>query len=325
MTTKRELNSTPERPTSKAGGTLRVVPVDGIVPDDNNRTIDETTDSFATLVDSIRVLGILNPVHVHEDGIGFRVIDGERRWRAAKKAGLGEIPVYVWPSSAARQEALIAGVVLNDQREAHSCLHVARRLHEIRIQNGLTGEQVAAQSGLPLARVKTYLGLFQGSEFLLQFFLDHEVPLHIAAELVRYEKATNEARARRLALSYAMITVGPGHALETRAPRGPILGRKCCSGIRYRRHLATEALMGERLSWTDIYARYPDEWVTMTGFEWQDGDEDNGELVSAIVLGHGTKRGESLRATRELREREQVMEVGEWFTGDLFPRTLSVP
>jgi hypothetical protein len=72
----------------------------------------------------------------------------------------------------------------------------------------------------------------------------------------------------------------------------------------------------ERLSWKEICARHPDEWVTLTDFEWQDDDEDNGELVSAVLLGHGHKRGESLRATRELREREQITDVAEWFTGE---------
>jgi hypothetical protein len=54
----------------------------------------------------------------------------------------------------------------------------------------------------------------------------------------------------------------------------------------------------------------------MAEFEWQDGDEDNGDLVSAVLLGHARKRGESLRATRELRERERISDVAEWFTGE---------
>ena len=79
----------------------------------------------------------------------------------------------------------------------------------------------------------------------------------------------------------------------------------------------TEPFIRERLSWKEICARYPDEWVTMTDFEWEHGDEDNGELVSAVVLGHSKKRGDSLRATRALRERENMMKFTEWFTGEI--------
>lgn len=72
----------------------------------------------------------------------------------------------------------------------------------------------------------------------------------------------------------------------------------------------------ERLSWKEICARYPNEWVTMIELEWADGDEDSGELASAVVLGHGTKRGESLHDTRAIRERENVMKWAHWFTGE---------
>jgi len=176
--------------------------VEAIDPDTNNRPIDEHGDDFSTLVDSVRVLGVLDPIQVRAEGERFQLVDGERRWRAARKAGLEEVPCYVWAASASSRETLIAGVVLNEQRQAHSCIHVARRLRELKLQNGLTGEQVAAVTGLPLDRVKTYLCLFNGSEFLLEFFAKHDVSLTIAAELTRYEKATNEARARTLALRH---------------------------------------------------------------------------------------------------------------------------
>ncbi len=58
--------------------------------------------------------------------------------------------------------------------------------------------QVAAHAGLPLDRVKTYSMLFGASEDLMTFLQENTVPLKVAAELVRYQRATNEARTRRL-------------------------------------------------------------------------------------------------------------------------------
>ena len=181
---------------------IRTLPVSSIYPDANNRAIAEHEEHFTALVDSVRVLGILDPIHVRVDGERFLLVDGERRWRAARKVGLRDVQCYVWPATTTPRDTLIAGVVLNEQRQPHSCLHVARRLRELKMHNGLSGEQVAAVTGLSLDRVKTYLCLFNGSEFLLEFFAKHDVSLTIAAELIRYEKATNEARARTLALRH---------------------------------------------------------------------------------------------------------------------------
>jgi ParB/RepB/Spo0J family partition protein len=179
-----------------------MLPLESIDADANNRPIDEHDEAFSTLVDSIRVLGVLDPIQLRVEGERYQLIDGERRWRAARAAGLAQIPCYVWGEATDSRDTLIAGVVLNEQRQAHRCIHVARRLREIKLKNGFSGEQVAAATGLPIDRVKLYLCLFNGSEFLLEFFAKHDVPLTVAAELIRYERATNEARARTLALRH---------------------------------------------------------------------------------------------------------------------------
>jgi ParB family chromosome partitioning protein len=174
------------------------VPIDRITPDVHNRRIVED-DDFDLLCDSIRVLGILQPRQVLQQADGtYRLIDGERRWRAACKAGLETIPCDVWPEGADLQRASVAAIILNEHRAAHGCLHVARRLRDIKNDGGLSHEELAKKTGLPLDRVKTYFALFAGSEDLLVFLDEEEVPLKVAAEFVRFEKATNEARARRL-------------------------------------------------------------------------------------------------------------------------------
>jgi ParB family chromosome partitioning protein len=63
------------------------VPVDTIVPDPGNPHVAQD-ENFAALVDSIRVLGILQPLHVRRAGQEVQLIDGERRWRAAQMVGL---------------------------------------------------------------------------------------------------------------------------------------------------------------------------------------------------------------------------------------------
>jgi transcriptional regulator with XRE-family HTH domain len=100
-------------------------------------------------------------------------------------------------------------------------LHVARRLRAIKNEGGLSQAELATQTGLPLDRVKTYFSLFGASDDLLRFLEEKEVPLKVAVEFVRYEKATNEARARRLMERHATspLTVQEIVALRKRELR----------------------------------------------------------------------------------------------------------
>lgn len=77
------------------------------------RTFDER--SLATLADSIRAEGVLQPLLVRPVGSGYEIVAGERRWRAAKLAGLTEVPVYIRELD--DRQALAAGLLENLQRE----------------------------------------------------------------------------------------------------------------------------------------------------------------------------------------------------------------
>jgi ParB family chromosome partitioning protein len=179
-----------------------MLPPSAIVPDENNRRVVDDED-FELLCDSIHVSGVLQALQVWRRGDGVhRLIDGERRWRAAQKLGLKELPCEVWPSDADPRRVAVAGLAMNEHRKAHGCLHVARRLRDIKNECGLSLPQVAEQTGLPLDRVKTYSSLFLGSDDMLRFLEENDVSLRVAVELVRYERATNEARARRLMQRY---------------------------------------------------------------------------------------------------------------------------
>jgi len=164
----------------------------------------------------------LQPVQVWQRPDGtHRLIDGERRWRAARKVGLAEVPCDVWPGDADPRRVAVAGLVLNEHRRAHGCMHVARRLRDIKNDSGLSHAEVAEHTGLPLDRVKTYFSLFGASDDMLRFLDEKEVPLKVAAELVRFEKATTEARARRLLEKHveSPLTVQEIAALRKREQR----------------------------------------------------------------------------------------------------------
>jgi ParB family chromosome partitioning protein len=187
-------------PAATPHGVTRLdVSVGELLPDPDNRAIDERDEAFQTLLDSVRVMGVLVALQAQRRSDGrYHLLDGERRWRAAQRAGLTTIPCDVWPEHALARDLVLAGIVINEHRQAHACLAVARRLRSLRNQFAETYEQVAVRSGLPLARVKAYLGLFQASDEVLGFLEEVGLPLRTAAEVVRFEKALGEREGRRL-------------------------------------------------------------------------------------------------------------------------------
>ena len=181
-----------------------------VSPDQDNRRVkhDET---LKTLAESIRVLGVLSPVHVWPVAEGrYRIIDGERRWRAAKAAELEEVPCIVWANpEEAQRDGVLAGIALNEHREAHGCLAVARRLRQFKNEHGVTLEELAGRTSLPLDRVKSYFSLLRGgSDEMFRFFEEENIPLKTAVEFVRYQKRTNEAMARKLIKKYRDCPMG---------------------------------------------------------------------------------------------------------------------
>lgn len=108
------------------------------------------------LTDSIRTHGVLEPIILRPDGPGFELVVGERRWRAAQKAGLTEIPAVVRDLSDA--EAAIIALVENLQREDLNPIEEAQAFKRL-LDLNLTQEEVAAQVGRSRSAVANSLRL----------------------------------------------------------------------------------------------------------------------------------------------------------------------
>jgi len=135
-------------------------PISAIRPNSNQprRAFDE--ESLATLAASIRELGVLQPVLVrpHEDGT-FELIAGERRWRAAKRAGLQAVPAIVRHADDA--VSLEQALVENVQREDLNPLDEASAFQQLVEEFKLTHEELAARVGKSRVAITNSLRLFQ--------------------------------------------------------------------------------------------------------------------------------------------------------------------
>jgi ParB family chromosome partitioning protein len=141
-----------------ATGIVRI-PVEQVLrdPTQPRKTFDEA--KLRELAESIRTQGVIQPVLVRRDGADYRLIAGERRWRAAQLAGLHEIPAVVRDVSAA--EAFELALVENLQRTDLNPLEEAEGYRRLIQEFGLTQDQVGERMGRDRTSIANALRLLQ--------------------------------------------------------------------------------------------------------------------------------------------------------------------
>ena len=100
---------------AKESDTLKNIAIDEIKPNENQprKTFDQ--DKIAELADSIREHGVIQPIVVRPFGEFYEIVAGERRWRAAREAGLKDLPCVVRELS--DEENMLFAIIENMQRE----------------------------------------------------------------------------------------------------------------------------------------------------------------------------------------------------------------
>jgi len=140
----------PENPSESAdarnhGGILEI-PVARITPSSDQPRKRFDDQSIAELAESIKRHGVIQPLVVEEDGTGgYRIVAGERRWRAATVAGLSEVPAIV--KEYGREKRLEIALVENVQREDLNPIDEAEAYRQLMEATGLTQDQVAERVG----------------------------------------------------------------------------------------------------------------------------------------------------------------------------------
>lgn len=118
-----------------------------------------TPESLVDLIDSIKEHGILEPLVVAKTPAGFQIIAGERRWRAAKLAGLGSVPAIVRETSP--RGMLEMALVENVQRVDLNPLDRAKGFERLMSEFSLTTTEIAKRIGKSTAYVSNTLRLLQ--------------------------------------------------------------------------------------------------------------------------------------------------------------------
>ena len=136
---------------------VREIPVSSIDPNRNQPRKRFDPDALASLAGSIRENGILQPLLLAREGDRYTIVAGERRWRAARLAGLSAVPAIVreWDEVRRREAALVENI----QREDLNPLEEAQGVRSLMDECGLTQERVAERLGRSRPAVANLLRL----------------------------------------------------------------------------------------------------------------------------------------------------------------------
>ncbi len=141
------------------GRTFLLLPVEAIErnPDQPRKRFEDA--KLEELAASIRQHGVVEPILVRKDGPRYRILAGERRWRAAQRAGLKEVPAVV--REATDREAFELALVENLQRADLNAIEEAEAYEVLLSDHGLTQEAIAGRVGKERSTVANALRLLK--------------------------------------------------------------------------------------------------------------------------------------------------------------------
>ena len=183
----------------------RMLPIYKVEPNPDQPRQDFDEEELQLLADSIAVHGIIQPLTVRETATGYyQIIAGERRWRAAKLAGLREVPVVI--IEADDRKAMELALIENLQRQDLNPVEEALGYQTLMEDYGLTQEQTASQVGKSRPAVANALRLLGLCPAVLESLRKGELTAgHARAILtLKSEKKQLEAAKKIIALGMSV-------------------------------------------------------------------------------------------------------------------------
>ena len=137
---------------------------------------------IAELAESIKSKGVLQPVLVRRSGEGFTLIAGERRWRAAQRAGLRELPALI--KEVSEREAFELALIENIQREDLNPVEEAEAYQRLVQEHGLTQEELATRVGKDRSTITNSLRLLRLPDIIKQAVISNALSMGHARALL---------------------------------------------------------------------------------------------------------------------------------------------
>lgn len=186
-----------DEPEPTAGSALQTLGVTQLQPGKYQPRTRMDQDSLAQLAESIRAQGVMQPILVRRVASeNYEIIAGERRWRAARLAGLTEVPVLI--REVPDEAALAMSLIENIQRENLNPLEEAAGLQRLIDEFSLTHQLVAEAVGRSRSAVTNLLRLLNLAPPVQEFLMQGELDMGHARALLSLAVATQLEAAREI-------------------------------------------------------------------------------------------------------------------------------
>jgi ParB family chromosome partitioning protein len=229
-----------------------MIPITSIVPNPNQPRVHFDEAALEDLSNSIKAIGVLQPILVRPSEGGYELIAGERRWRAARRAGLTEIPavVKVTDDMSSTEQALVE----NLHRQDLTALEEAAAYRQLLDDFSLTHDQVAERVGKSRSAISNALRLLTLPASIQQVLADGRLSAgHARAILGVSDRVVQERLAKdAVAGQWSVREVEDAVRAATNQDKNPTKKRRGGESQQLREPglLELEQLLGEHLSTT---------------------------------------------------------------------------
>mgnify|MGYP001257950035 CR=1 FL=1 len=147
--------------------------VTSIEPNREQPRKDFNEEAMGELAESMKVYGVLQPLLVQKKGDYYEIIAGERRWRAAKLAGLKEVPVVIREYT--KQQTMEIALIENVQREDLNAIEEAKAYQRLIQEFELKQEEIAARVGKSRVTITNSMRLLKLDERVQEMLIQNQI------------------------------------------------------------------------------------------------------------------------------------------------------
>jgi len=201
------------------------LPIESIVPNPLQPRKSFDSSSLQDLSDSLRRTGVLQPVVVRRHGHQYQIVVGERRWRAAKMAGLSHIPAIV--REATEAQSLELALVENLLREDLNPMEEAEAYQRLLTEFSWTQEELGERVGKDRSSVANFLRLLKLPDVIQADLRSGRLTMGHARALLSLTSSTDQLKLREQILTHSWSVRTTEESVQTkRRPLPRRLGRR---------------------------------------------------------------------------------------------------
>lgn len=172
----------------KKDSELKELKIEDIVRDEDQPRRDFSEEAINALAASIKEHGVLQPIVVTKEEGKYKIVAGERRWRASKIAGLTKIPAIIRTLDS--QNRLELSIIENAQREDLNAIELATAYAKLKTQFNLTAEDIAAKVGKSEQTIQNTLRLLNLPEDVKKIMVKEKLTEGVMRPLVSRDEKT---------------------------------------------------------------------------------------------------------------------------------------